>query len=166
MKKHILGGLLTAAILLCGSLLYAEDFVFNVPVELYKIPADIKAVGVAIEVYDKELTGWDLPAGSTRIGYGSSGGSIVNGEYVGNVTVKFNAQPGKKPEKAIGYRGWLLLYGPGAYQGGCLSAMGLDGPYPYDPQKPMVCAIYGKLSSSTMKQIPTRPLPGMQKQMK
>ena len=170
MKKHILGGLLTAAILLCGSLLHAEDFIFNVPVELHKIPADVKTFSIGIAVYDKEFTSDGYPAaGSTRIGYGNAPViPIVNGEYVGTVTVKFNAQPAKKPEKAIVYSVSLGLYGPPGYQGGCLNSMALDGPYPYDPQKPIVCTLYGKLSSSspTMKQIPPRPFPGVQKQMK
>ena len=167
MKKHILVGLLTAAILLCGSLLHAEDFIFNVPVELHKIPADIKYYSASVSVYDKEFTSEGYPApGSTRIGSGSGGGSIVNGEYVGTVTVKFNADPGKKPEKAITYRVSLLLYGPAGYQGGCLNSMALDGPYPYDPQKPIVCEVYGKLSSPGVKQIQTRPVPRAPMQMK
>ena len=164
MKKHILGGLLTAAILLCASLLHAEDFIFNVPVELHKIPADIKTFAVNIEVYDKEFTSEGYPAaGSTRIGAGSTPNiSIVNGEYVGTVTVKFNADQYKKPEKAIVYSGLLVL----GNAGGCGNSMRLDGPYPYDPQKPIVCEVYGKLPSPGVKQIQARPVPRAPMQMK
>jgi len=79
--------------------------------------------------------------------------------------VKFNAYPGKKPEKAIVYDGWLALYGPVGYQGGCLNAMGLDGPYPYDPEKPRVCEFYGKLPLP-VKHIPDRPFRDIPQRMR
>jgi len=159
MNKHILRfGLLVVAILLCGGLLYAEDFTFNAPVELHNIPVDIKTFSVSVEVYDKEFSGGYPAANSTRIGYGNSPQiPIANGEYVGTITIKFNAVPGKKPEKAIVYDGWLGLFGPTGYQGGCLVAMGLDGPYPYDPQKPRVCEFYSRLPLP-LKQLPDRPI--------
>ena len=88
----------------------AEDFTFNIPVELHSIPADIKTFAVSVAVYDRAPDSRGYRPDESRIGYGGSPTiSLVNGEYVGTVTVKFNAQPRREPEKAMLYEAHLLL---------------------------------------------------------
>ncbi len=127
----------------------AEDFTFNIPVELHSIPADIKTFSVSVAVYNCAVDPhgyWPL---GCRIGYGNSPTiPLVNGEYVGTLTVTFNAEPRKKPETAIFYDAYLGVYGPPGYQGGVLNAMGADTPYPYDPSKPLVYDVTGPIQQS------------------
>lgn len=144
---------------------HAADFTFNIPVEFHKIPADIKTFGVSVAVYDRppDSKGWRPP--ESRIGYGDSSQiPFVNGEYTGTVTVQFNAQPRQRPEKAILYEAWFILVGPPGYQGGCLAAMALDTPYPYDPTKPYTCFITGSIPQAAPATTPIQrraPLEGL-----
>lgn len=63
--------------------------------------------------YDRATDSRGYRPDESRIGYGGSPTiPLVNGEYVGTVTVKFTAQPRREPEKAIRYEAWLLLQGP------------------------------------------------------
>jgi hypothetical protein len=151
-------GLVVSAFALAAQ---AEDFTFNIPVELHSIPADIKTFAVSVAVYDRAPDSRGYRPDESRIGYGGSPTiSLVNGEYVGTVTVKFNAQPRREPEKAMLYEAHLLLQGPPGYQGGVLNAMGLDTPYPYDPEKPLVYFLTGPIQQSTpMKHIEPMKIP-------
>ena len=130
---------LILVLVLMGGAAHAEDFTFNVPVELHKIPSGVWQFQVNGQVFDKDMQ---------RIGYGTSPQiSIVNGEYVGTVTLKFNAEPSygaiaaKDPAKARSYEVYITLN----TAGGCLNTMMLNGPYPYDPTKPLVCSVKGNL---------------------
>jgi hypothetical protein len=139
----------------------AADFTFRVPVALHKIPADIKTVSVSVVVYDAT---WDQehPAvGNHRVGYGGVGATIENGEYADTMTVSFNAlyELRKRPEEAVLYEVHLLLYGPPGYQGGCLSAMGLDGQYPYDTSQPILCYYTGRIDAPAPVQVRRKALP-------
>lgn len=147
MKKFIL---LLTALTLMQLILTAQEKHFNffVPVELHLIPSDIKSFGVSVAVYDREFhDGYPWPG--SRIGSGSDGFPIINGEYMDTVIVRFDAELRKDPSKAIVWEVTLLLYGPPGYQGGVMNAMGADTPYPYDPSKPLVYHLTGNLSQST-----------------
>ncbi len=145
MKRLVLWIALGLLISLASVPAGAEDFTFNVPVELHKIPAAIPTFVVSVSVYDAPPDAgghW-----GERVAAGDSGGiALVNGEYVGLVIVKFNTDWGKDPTKARAYRVDLLLYGPPHYEGGCLNAMGLSTPYPYDATQPIVCYLTGPIS--------------------
>jgi hypothetical protein len=130
-------------------------------VALHKIPAEIQSVAVSVAVYDAT---WDQahPAvGDHRVGYGSAGAAIVDGEFTDTMTVSFNAlyELRKRPEEAVFYHVELLLYGPPGYQGGCLSAMGLDGAYPYDPSQPILCYHTGRIDEPVPVQVRQKTLP-------
>jgi len=149
MKRLVLLTALGLLISLASVPVGAEDFTFNVPVELHKIPAAISTFIVSVGVYEAppDIHGhW----GDRVAAEDSPGMALVNGEYVGMVTVKCNADWGKDPEKARAYRVDLLLYGPTHYQGGCLVAMGLNTPYPYDATKPIVCYLTGPIASPSL----------------
>jgi hypothetical protein len=160
MKKTLIHGFLILSIAILGSSAHAEDFTFNIPVELHKIPASITKFQLSGEVFDNN---------KSRIGYGNSDHiTIVNGEYLGTVTLKFNAEPAngaipaKDPSKATSYSVYILINDAG----GCLNVMNLDGPYPYDPSKPLVCGVSGNLpatitpmKSGTAIVNPVKPLP-------
>lgn len=127
----------------------AADFTFRVPVSLHKIPAEIKTLGVSVQVFDAT---WDpaLPSAveGRCVGYGNAWGmTIENGEFSDTVVVSFNASYDlrRRPEEAVYYKVGLALYGPPGYQGGCLNAMALDGPYPYDPGQPILCTHFGRI---------------------
>jgi hypothetical protein len=127
----------------------AADFTFLVPVAFHKIPAAITSFGVNVVVYDAT---WDQahPAvGNHRVGYGISGGTFQNGEYVGTVTVSFNAlyELRKRPEEAVTYEVYFTMQGPAGYSGGCLVAMDPNGQYPYDPAQPLVCNYIGSINA-------------------
>jgi hypothetical protein len=141
----------------------AADFTFNVPVELHKIPSDIKTFGVAVWVYSQPPDADGYFRQDSTIGTGDTFVSIVNGEFVGTVTVAFNADPRKDPRAALYYGVYLLLYGS-AGAGGCLNAMGKDTPYPYDPQQPLVCYLTGSIYSPGPSPVPSKPIPYNQKQ--
>jgi len=150
MKRLVLWTALGLLISLASVLVGAEDFTFHVPVELHKIPSDIKSFSINAWVFNRaeDKDGY-CPSGA-RIGALTFGPiPIVNGEYVGVVTLKFNADYHKDPATAVSYRVDLLLNGPPPpYQGGCLNAMGLDTPYPYDVTKPIVCWAHGSIQQT------------------
>ena len=131
------------------------NFTFRVPVELHLIPPEIKSFSISVSVYDRPYNG-NYPWPGSRIGAGSTGIFLVNGEYNDTVTVAFNEDLRKDPFKAVYWDADLLLYGPVGYQGGCLIAMGSDTPYPYDPAKPLVCRVHGPIPppAPVMKKIP------------
>jgi hypothetical protein len=119
----------------------AEDFTFNIPIEISNLPASICKAKVEVYVYDDPAS----PLSSTEhiIGMGSAEAAIY-GKLVQMLTVKFNALPGKQPGKAVSYYAPLyLLYN---YDGPCASGvympadivLALDGPTPYDPARPYV----------------------------
>jgi hypothetical protein len=139
----------------------AADFTFRVPVALHRIPADIKTVSVSVAVYDATWDQEHPTVGDHRVGYGGAGAAIENGEFTDTMTVSFNAsyELRKRPEEAVFYEVNLLLYGPPGYQGGCLSAMGLDGQYPYDTSQPILCQHIGRIDEPVPVQTRRKALP-------
>lgn len=133
-------------ILLTGLVIQGQPyhFTFRVPVELHKIPPEIKTFSISVTIYDRPYNnGYPWPG--SQIGSGSTSVTLVNGEFTDTVTVAFNEYLRKDPFKAVYWDADLLLYGPVGYQGGCLVAMGSDTPYPYDPSKPLVCRVHGPI---------------------
>jgi hypothetical protein len=128
-----------------------ENFTFRIPVELHLIPPDIKTFAVSVEVYDKEVyyNGSYTSSTGERIGYGDVSLPIINGEFMDTVVIKFNAQVRKDPATAVGWAAYLLLYGPPGYQGGVMTAMGPDTPYPYDSTKPLVYLLIGRIGQTS-----------------
>jgi hypothetical protein len=128
----------------------AADFTFRVPVSLHKIPAEIKTLGVSVQVFDAT---WDpaIPNATEgrRVGFGGAWGmTIENGEFSDTLVVSFDASYDlrRRPEEAVYYQVGLALYGPPGYQGGYMNAMALDGPYPYDPDQPVLCDYFGRIN--------------------
>jgi hypothetical protein len=138
-SRRLLPSLL--AVLLLQTAGQAQDFTLDVPVELHKIHPAIKTFAVTAAVYDGDPKNL-----GSRVAIGNSGViPILNGEYVGTVTLKCIALPAKDPMKALTYDCSLLLQGPPGYQGDPALAMRLDGPYPYDPARPVVSKVQGPI---------------------
>src|ERR1700690_3488777 len=75
----------------------AEDFTFVVPVDVSHLPSEIDGLGVVCLVYG--------PAG-LEVGQGGTTATampIGGGAYHGNVTIAFNAHPGRDPHAATTY---------------------------------------------------------------
>jgi hypothetical protein len=135
----------------------AEDFTFNIPIELSNLPSSICKAKVEVYVYDDPAS--PLSSAEHIIGMGSAEADIY-GKLVQRLTVKFNALPGKQPGKAVSYYAPLyLLYN---YDGPCASGvympadivMALDGPTPYDPGRPYVRDTRGNIARMQ----PMRPI--------
>lgn len=135
----------------------AADFTFRVPVELHRIPADIRTLMVNVVVYDSTLDPEHSSTGENqRVGAGFSAPiPIVGGEFTDTVTVLLNAayDQGRRPEEAYYYDVYLLLQGPPGYEGGCATAMRLDGAYPHDPARPVRCSYFGRIDEPAPVQV-------------
>jgi hypothetical protein len=115
----------------------ASDFTFHVPVALHNIPSQVSKWLVWIMLDDEY---------HNRVAEGQVNLNVTNGEYVGTVTVAFNARPGYQAATAKTYVIWLE----------CSLTMGNNydmpdkimkttGQYPYDPSKPYVKEIRGSM---------------------
>jgi len=141
-RKHFLScGFLILAIIIMSGVTHAENFIFNVPVELHKIPSDIKYFQIMVQVgnKDNQLVAYGM---STEI-------PIVNGEHVGTVTVTDNLKTPSPvdPATATKYEAVIYLQMKKGYKGdNCDQIMNLNGYYPYDPTKPHVCDVHGAVT--------------------
>jgi len=156
--RMLLAAVLLGVLILTSpvSLVLAEDFTFNIPVELSGLPSSVCKAKVAVYVYDDSAS--PLSSVDHIIGMGSAEADI-HGKLVQTLTVKFNALPGKQAGKAIYYYAPLyLLYNS---DGACLNGsympvdivMALDGPIPYDSTKPYVRDTRGSIYGPA----PTQP---------
>lgn len=174
-------GVVTVVMLFCVSLSYAQkgiypgrpdkkaephyDFVFNIPVELHKIPAYITHFSVDAAVFNKEFNPGSYgptPAPGSRVGYGISEKiPIVNGEYIGTITVRFNGgEMGLKPEAAIVYEAYIVFMHCEPGHLSCQTVyMREDTPYPPDPQQSNVQQVYGRLPSASAGTPPSSKFP-------
>lgn len=95
--------LLTATLLWCcfTPLVHAEDFNITVPVRISHVPPNITTFSVRCFAVV-------MPAGAaaptSQIGLGQADQSITGGAFNGNLTVRFNAAPGKIPSSATHYQ--------------------------------------------------------------
>lgn len=123
----------------------AEDFTFNIPIELHNIPSQLSHWRISIGVYDS-VVDYDH-----ELAIGNSYFDISNGEFVQTVTVKFNAFPAVQAikGKASVYTVMLscesMYVAPGS---NASQAMKLDGPFPYDNTKPFVWRIQGNINGT------------------
>jgi hypothetical protein len=113
---------------------FAEDFTFNVPIELKNLPP--------------ELNKWILQVGvSDQYGRPIGRGELIfntKGPYVKTVQIKFNADPGKLPADAVKWQAILFaILSDGSYCAPpdvkCLPA-GLQ-----DPNNPAVHFVFGTI---------------------
>jgi hypothetical protein len=125
----------------------AEDFTFNVPVALYNINVPMARQG---DVYC-QATNRLVPANQQKfmIGSGFTVYSITGGNYVGTVTVKFNANNGVKAADATDWGCWLhinsvYLENTPACQYGTADCVDLSlGPSGHDRTKPFTSTVSG-----------------------
>lgn len=120
---------------------FAEDFTFNVPVELKNLPATITKGYVQCLVYNADNS---YGIGGTNYYF-----DIVAGNYVNTVVVKFNADPGRDPKKAAGWGCALFLkdQNSGVFQRPSILLKD-GGPYPgIDTTKP-----FKEISNGTVTQ--------------
>ena len=86
----------------CSSTALAEDFTFNVPVELRNIPSNLNKWVIRINILDK----YNQIVGSKDT-YFTVPGSIGNVnrplEFAQTIQIKFNAEQGKNPADAVRY---------------------------------------------------------------
>jgi hypothetical protein len=87
----------------CSSGLLAEDFTFNVPVELHNIPANLNKWVIRINVVDKynQIVGSKDNYFTVPAAFGNVSKPL---EFVQTIQIKFNAEPGKVPADAVHYR--------------------------------------------------------------
>jgi len=76
----------------------ASDFTITVPVNLSGIPSNITRFGVSCYIMPE-----DYGDASHQLAYGATSVD-VHGSYRGNLTISFNAAPGKDPSLARWYR--------------------------------------------------------------
>lgn len=115
----------------------ASDFTFNVPVALHNIPVQVGKWLVWIMLDDEY---------HNRVAEGITYFTVTTGEYVGTVTVAFNARPGYQAATAKTYVIWMQcgLTNQNSYNMPNV-LMKTGGQYPYDPSKPYVAEIRGSL---------------------
>jgi hypothetical protein len=142
----------------------AHDFTFRVPVELHHLPAGVVRVMVSTVVYDGTWDQAHPSLGEHRIGFGESEvATIQDGEFSDTLTVQFSASPSfrRRPEEGVFYQVDMRLGTADGTGGACLTVMKSDGPYPYDPSRPLVCTYVGRLDQSTPVRIETRRRPSI-----
>ena len=120
MKLDPIGRRALAAAVLATSLAsmraaHADDFTFNVPVELHALPSSLtnstgpggqSAGNGSVRCSALSVVPAPAPAapGGDIIGYGSASFPLTNGSYQGTVTVHFNTAAGKQLQNAKGYQ--------------------------------------------------------------
>jgi len=103
----------------------AEDFEFDVPVQLSKLDAAFTQGKVTCEVrgttHDTTTGAGDLPQLNAVIGSGETSFGIVQGAFGGTVTVKFNAnRPKNRPSDGRSWRCSLVLIAGNVSQSLCV----------------------------------------------
>ena len=113
----------------------ASDFTFNVPVALHNIPTQVSKWLVWIMLDDEY---------HNRVAEGMTYFTVTGGEYVGTVTVAFDARPGYQAATAKTYVIWMecCLSNSNSYNMPNV-LMKTGGQYPYDASKPYVHEIRG-----------------------
>ncbi len=103
MKKLITSLLL---LLLGSPFLHAEDFTFNIPYNTYALPPDVRLMRITCVVYDS------ADAYGNVVAIADKDITIPGGGDSGTRTIqlKFNANPGMKPEAGISYK--CTIYEP------------------------------------------------------
>ncbi len=93
-------------LLFSSPFLFAEDFTFNIPYNTYAIPQEIKLMRIQCVVYDS------ADQYGNQVAFAEQDISIPPGGDSGTRTIqlKFNANPGVKPEKGISYK--CTIYEP------------------------------------------------------
>ncbi len=151
----------------------AENFTFNIPVALYNLSPKITFYGCQVfaEVYPS--AGDYLPGANSgkQIGLRIADVPFSGNGYIGTMTLKFDAIPGKRAADATFYavelRCRALGFNPDGASTAANKVMAQGGPYPYDPAKPFVWHITGTLHSASpykkplAKQPPVRFVPTM-----
>jgi hypothetical protein len=111
------------------SISYAEDFTYNVPVEINNLHPDLKVGQISCSLINKT---------SEMIGKGSANFDIVNGNYSGTVVVKFNTSIPSNNVNA--YKWACALYLSKNYlptpNDIARDVTKIGGPYPRDTSKP------------------------------
>jgi hypothetical protein len=107
MTTKVSASLLIALLLIAGPAFFdhtarAADFVFNVPVELHHINAGAKRWTIIVTVCDAN---WADGANITSmiVAQGSASFDVVNGEYIGTVTVPCVTMTGRNPADGAVY---------------------------------------------------------------
>lgn len=140
MRKFILATLMclwVSANFLLPNKAAGSDFTFNVPVALHNIPSQVSKWLVWVLLDDEYRN---------RVAEGQVYFTVTNGEYVGTVTVAFDARPGYQAATAKTYVIWLecCLANSNSYNSPDI-IMKTSGQYPYDATKPIVWEIRGSL---------------------
>lgn len=138
-------GFLLVCALLANTLivLAQEHFTFVVPVELHLIPEELSVFVVSAHVKDQMATPEGYERGSL-IGDGYT--TVVmpaNGEYSGNVIVKFNAREGKDPAAAVYWKVSMRFFYSGPVSK--FTLMEETSEYPHDPSKPYILQFSGAI---------------------
>jgi hypothetical protein len=99
----------------CG-LCLAEDFTFNVPVQLYNLDPKITTARIYCRVSGLGTKSGKQsgPPPTITFGSGYKEFSIVNGTYVGSIVIKFNVASGLNPADAHNWMCQLFFHNAGA----------------------------------------------------
>ncbi len=139
----------------------AEDFTFNIPVELHKINPNIQHGFVNVVVYTKDYVPALQPYNESlrsmsRVTYGSADLQIANGEFVGTLVVKLNALsktvPGRRAQDAVYYELNLVLNDSYYDHDTAGIRRMLDGTYGYDASQPFVYWASGPINPARLLQ--------------
>ena len=125
-------GLTAFALFIGPGAVFAEDFTFNIPIELRNLPPELNKWILQASVADQ----YGRPIGRGELIFNTSG------PYVKTVQIKFNANPGKLPADAVKWQAILFaILSDGSYCAPpdvkCLPA-GLQ-----DPNSPAVHFVFG-----------------------
>ena len=118
MRNANTGSFVLAFILIlavCGPCL-AEDFTFNVPVQLYNLDPKITTARIFCRVSGLGTKSGKQsgPPPTITFGSGYKEFSIVNGTYVGSIVIKFNVASGLNPADAHNWMCQLFFHNAGA----------------------------------------------------
>lgn len=134
----------------------AEDFTFEVPLELVATP--FNGARISCGVYGTVDGKTNLIGGGYRDIFAYQ---IVDGSYNGVVEIAFNAKSGMQPALAERYSCSLLVAIPGGssyVQTNDVEAlMKPDGLYPKDPQAPFRVSAYGPIPKPSVRPMKERP---------
>ena len=99
----VLIALIASGMISLSALGQAEDFTFVVPVSVSHLPSEIDYLGVTCDVYG--APGVQIGQGGTTAG----AMPVTGGAYHGDVTVAFNASPGRDAHAATTYQCHLSM---------------------------------------------------------
>jgi len=123
---------LSAALGAGASAAMAEDFEFDVPVQLSKLDAAFTQGKVTCEVHGMShdpATGHPTGQANAVVGSGETSFAIAQGAYGGPVSVKFNAnRPKYQPSDGRSWQCSLVLIAGNLSQSLCTTAVGPEEP--------------------------------------